>query len=156
MECDTLCVRVRYKGENLELDATAADQVSVLSTKLAKRTGLAPAKQRLICRGRVLNDNTIQLGTLLPTASARELSMMLMPLDSDNSCSQHVFRKLARQVLDLAAILWAIIYRFFHSLLVPTSYAGEPPKGKHVKGNQNNGPQAGDLAGLAAACGAGG
>ncbi|CAE8649194.1 unnamed protein product [Polarella glacialis] len=153
-----LTVRVSYRGEKLELFLSASDDVRSLSAKISRRTGVVPARQRLICSGKVLGDQTQSLSALLPRAGASELAVMLMPLEATSSQTKRNWEQLLRVVMAWLATACSILFRFFHSLFLPGEYAGKDPRRPDGPGAKaGGGPEAGDLARLAsAACGAGG
>ncbi|CAE8737086.1 unnamed protein product [Polarella glacialis] len=153
-----LTVRLSYRGEKLELACSRSDDVRALAAEIGRRTGVQPARQRLICAGKVLADPQQALSALLPRAGTSELAVMLMPLEATSSQAKRSWDQLLRVFMAWLATAWSILFRFFHSLFLPGEYAGKDPRRPEGPGAKaGGGPEAGDLARLAsAACGAGG
>mmetsp|Transcript_157637 Transcript_157637/g.278223 ORF Transcript_157637/g.278223 Transcript_157637/m.278223 type:complete len:165 (-) Transcript_157637:79-573(-) len=147
-------VKVTHAGQKLAVSAHSSDDISSVAAELQKRTGVPLERQRLICGGRMVLDPKARLETLLPRAGGSELSMMLLAKESTSDQVRRSWAGLLRVMWEWLEVIWAIVYRFFHTLLFPSSYAGAAPKNR-VKA-PNGGAQPDDLARLAAAAGGGG
>eukprot|EP00930_Biecheleria_cincta_P048190 TRINITY_DN33541_c0_g1_i1.p1 TRINITY_DN33541_c0_g1~~TRINITY_DN33541_c0_g1_i1.p1 ORF type:complete len:166 (+),score=8.62 TRINITY_DN33541_c0_g1_i1:32-499(+) len=144
-----LTVRVSYRGERLEFQRTPADSVASLTSELSQRTGIESARQRLICSGRVLTNSEQRLSELLARPGASELAMMLIPLEAASSKARRRCSHIQDTVLSWVSFVYAVMYRFFHTLLMPGAYAGKDPRESRER--KGAGPDAGDLGRLAAA-----
>ncbi|CAL1130369.1 unnamed protein product [Cladocopium goreaui] len=144
-------VRVQKRGSTGRFEVTLPQDspVSALAQEAARLTAVEPGRQRLICRGKVLSDATLKLETLLSKAGG-ELQVMLLPMESTSNQAKRNWLHYQRLIHSWLLSIWALIYSFFHSLLVPKAYA----KGKHQE-HHSDGIDPSDLARLAA-CGAGG
>ncbi|CAE7214134.1 unnamed protein product [Symbiodinium natans] len=111
-------------------------------------------RQRLICRGKVLADASAMLSDLLPKAGCTEISVMLMQKESQTEQAQRRWSHLQQVAWEWLLTIWAVLYRFFHSLFVPSAYAGKAPNAGKAP-HRTDGLEPTDLARLAA-CGAGG
>ncbi|CAK8990564.1 unnamed protein product [Durusdinium trenchii] len=142
-------VRLQHHKDRFEVTLPATSRVSALKQEASRLTSVEPGRQRLICRGKVL-DGSLELQTLLPKAGA-ELTVMLMPMESSGDQARRTWQHYQRVLLAWLRSIWAFMYSFFHSLLVPSAYA---PSKAH-KEHHTDGIDPTDLARLAA-CGAGG
>ena len=149
MEASTLRVRLQHHKDRFEFTLPIDSRVSTLAQEAAKLTAVEPARQRLICRGKVLSDASLKLQLLLPKAGA-ELQVMLLPKESSADQAKRSWIHYQRLLYSWLLSIWSFIYSFFHSLVVPGAYA----KGK-AQEHQADGIDPSDLARLAA-CGAGG
>mmetsp|Transcript_80509 Transcript_80509/g.163815 ORF Transcript_80509/g.163815 Transcript_80509/m.163815 type:complete len:146 (-) Transcript_80509:41-478(-) len=144
-----LRVRLQHHKDRFEVTLPQDSPVSALAQEAARLTAVEPGRQRLICRGKVLSDATLKLETLLSKAGG-ELQVMLLPMESTSNQAKRNWLHYQRLIHSWLLSIWALIYSFFHSLLVPKAYA----KGKHQE-HHSDGIDPSDLARLAA-CGAGG
>ncbi|CAK9069091.1 unnamed protein product [Durusdinium trenchii] len=163
-------VRLQHHKDRFEVTLPATSRVSALKQEASRLTSVEPGRQRLICRGKAMGvfpiydllqmhntlswlevlDGSLELQTLLPKAGA-ELTVMLMPMESSGDQARRTWQHYQRVLLAWLRSIWAFMYSFFHSLLVPSAYA---PSKAH-KEHHTDGIDPTDLARLAA-CGAGG
>eukprot|EP00439_Symbiodinium_sp_Y106_P062147 s553_g9.t1 len=152
---NSIRVRLQHHKDRFDLTVPADGQVSELSAAVAESTGVAPGRQRLICRGKVLTDASTMLSDLLPKAGSTEISVMLMQKESQTQQAQRRWSQLRHVATEWLLTIWAILYRFFHSLFVPSAYVGKGPNGGKAPHHRTDDLDPSDLARLAA-CGAGG
>eukprot|EP00929_Paragymnodinium_shiwhaense_P090451 TRINITY_DN50645_c0_g1_i1.p1 TRINITY_DN50645_c0_g1~~TRINITY_DN50645_c0_g1_i1.p1 ORF type:complete len:168 (-),score=27.43 TRINITY_DN50645_c0_g1_i1:189-692(-) len=119
-------IRVTYGGQRHSLELRSDDDVGALGAELSKQTGVPPARQRLICRGRVLGDAKEPLSLLAPRG-CRELQMMLCAREPQRAWILVKMDGLLQRLIAFLELLWSVVYRFFHSLVAPKSYAGKAP-----------------------------
>eukprot|EP00931_Biecheleriopsis_adriatica_P094152 TRINITY_DN67837_c0_g1_i1.p1 TRINITY_DN67837_c0_g1~~TRINITY_DN67837_c0_g1_i1.p1 ORF type:complete len:166 (+),score=32.12 TRINITY_DN67837_c0_g1_i1:33-500(+) len=150
-EIRQLTARIQHRSERFEVCVPSDGDVSLLAAEIARRAGVEPARQRLICNGKVLNHKGQPLSEL-PRGGASEFTVMLLPSESKASQARRQWGHWQQQLIEWLSAIMALLYKFFHSLLVPGAYAGDAPRQSKAPAK---GPPAADMARMAAFGGGG-
>merc|ERR1719240_1552707 len=84
-ESQPVTVRLTYEGQKFALPLDAHDDVSALADTIRACTGVERCRQKLICRGKVIDfaeQGELPLEALLPRPGASEMSVMLLTKES--------------------------------------------------------------------------
>ncbi|CAK8990566.1 unnamed protein product [Durusdinium trenchii] len=102
-------VRLQHHKDRFEVTLPATSRVSALKQEASRLTSVEPGRQRLICRGKVL-DGSLELQTLLPKAGA-ELTVMLMPMESSGDQARRTWQHYQRVLLAWLRSIWVPRHR---------------------------------------------
>eukprot|EP00927_Polykrikos_kofoidii_P036261 TRINITY_DN30615_c0_g1_i1.p1 TRINITY_DN30615_c0_g1~~TRINITY_DN30615_c0_g1_i1.p1 ORF type:complete len:185 (+),score=26.82 TRINITY_DN30615_c0_g1_i1:69-557(+) len=121
-------VRVVYQGQRMALDLRSDNDVASLTTELQQRIGIQQARQRLICRGTVLSDKNVKLEALAPRGKGELVVMLVVREEAPHSKARLRLALWLQTLMAWLEVVWAVISRFFHTLVNPRAYAGKGPR----------------------------